>query len=149
MIKTNKGFTLIELLVVIAIIGVLASVVLASLSSAREKGNDAKVKSQLAGMRSAAEAYMSTNGNYGAATATNNCTVGVFADTATGMANLVTAANYPGAVAPTCFHNGTASTVITAWSVSAPLSGTGNFWCVDSTGASKAETAATAAAACL
>jgi type IV pilus assembly protein PilA len=37
MIKQNKGFTLIELLVVIAIIGILASIVLTSLSSAQNK----------------------------------------------------------------------------------------------------------------
>jgi prepilin-type N-terminal cleavage/methylation domain-containing protein len=62
--KNNKGFTLIELLVVIAIIGILASVVLASLSSARDKGKDAAVKSQLSSMRAQAEIFYSVGETY-------------------------------------------------------------------------------------
>jgi len=61
----NKGFTLIELLVVIAIIGILAAVVLASLSSARAKGNDAAVKANLDSMKKQMELYYATTGNYG------------------------------------------------------------------------------------
>lgn len=45
--KKNSGFTLIELLVVVAIIGILASVVLASLNTARAKGAAAAFKSEV------------------------------------------------------------------------------------------------------
>lgn len=58
----NKGFTLIELLVVIAIIGILSSVVLASLNSARQKGQDTAIKQDLNGIRAQAEIFFDDNG---------------------------------------------------------------------------------------
>jgi type II secretion system protein G len=66
--KKNKGFTLIELLVVIAIIGILSSVVLASLNTARQKSRDAKRIADLKQIQLALELYFDTNRAYPAET---------------------------------------------------------------------------------
>lgn len=62
--KSGKGFTLIELLVVIAIIGMLSSVVLASLNSARAKSRDARRAADMKQMAVAVELYYTDNGQY-------------------------------------------------------------------------------------
>lgn len=56
------GFTLIELLVVIAIIGILSSVVLVSLNSARKKGTDTRVISDVQETRTALESGYNGSG---------------------------------------------------------------------------------------
>ncbi|MCK4454372.1 prepilin-type N-terminal cleavage/methylation domain-containing protein, partial [Candidatus Parcubacteria bacterium] len=61
---TKRGFTLIELLVVIAVIGILSSIVLVSLSGARDRAKDARVVSSMDQVRSAAEIEFSEDDNY-------------------------------------------------------------------------------------
>lgn len=60
--KTSGGFTLVELLVVIAIIGVLATLVLLQLGTARAKARDTKRIADINQIRSAVELYFDDNG---------------------------------------------------------------------------------------
>jgi len=59
--KKSKGFTLIELLVVIAIIGLLATLVLVSVTSSRQKARDARRISDLRQITLALEMYAEDN----------------------------------------------------------------------------------------
>ncbi len=62
--KNSGGFTLIELLVVIAIIGILSSVVLASLNSARTKARDARRVADIKQLQIALELYYDAQNKY-------------------------------------------------------------------------------------
>jgi prepilin-type N-terminal cleavage/methylation domain-containing protein len=62
--STQRGFTLLELLVVIAIIGVLSSIILANLASARSEARDAARATLVREMRNAMELYYSERGEY-------------------------------------------------------------------------------------
>jgi prepilin-type N-terminal cleavage/methylation domain-containing protein len=131
--KTNtRGFTLIELLVVIAIIGILASVVLASLNSARDKGTNAAIQASVTNVRAQAEiAGNQTNGTVNYATICANATVNqIEADIDAKNGSLS---------APACADD------TSRWGFAADLIG-GGYICVDSTGVSQIGTAANAAA---
>src|SRR5438552_6595576 len=71
-INRSRGFTLIELLVVIAIIGILSAVVLASLNTARSKGNDAAIQSNLSTIQTQAEVFYSNGNTYTGVCADSN-----------------------------------------------------------------------------
>lgn len=62
------GFTLIELLVVIAIVGILASIIVTSLISARSKARDSKRLADLKTISTALEFYYDDTGHYPLAT---------------------------------------------------------------------------------
>jgi prepilin-type N-terminal cleavage/methylation domain-containing protein len=141
-IKPIKGFTLIELLIVVAIIGMLSAIVISSLGSARNKAKDAKTRSELSQIRTQAEMYIDTYGNYGTGTGlADSCdtTGNIFADTK--IIQILTSIN--GAVLSTTTNASPVCGVSPGeWAVWAPLragSGSNPYgWCVDSTGVSKA-----------
>lgn len=119
----KRGFTLIELLVVIAIIGILSSVVLASLNTARDKGSNAAIKSNLNNARAQAELYYDSGQTY-----LGVCTAG-----ANNISALVTGATNSGGTNTQCEDD---DTPINGWAANSQLKGTPTvFYCVDSTGA--------------
>jgi prepilin-type N-terminal cleavage/methylation domain-containing protein len=124
--KYSKGFTLIELLVVIAIIGILSSVVLASLNTARNKGKAAAVQSSMSSMRAQAE-MGNTSGSYLA----NLCTVA--GTTAGGLATLAAAATSTGGTDFKCGQDTATGVAPATWGAEVTLPA-GGIYCVDSTG---------------
>ena len=133
----KKGFTLIELLVVIAIIGMLSSVVLASLNTARGKGANAAVKSNLNNTRAQAQLVYDDNNNGSYLSPNSVCA------NAQVVAAMAAAATAGGGVAGAATNDCNVSAgAWAAYSVLRSAEGTFTTWCVDSTGASKGQTAA-------
>ncbi len=147
----TKGFTLIELLVVIAIIGILSAIVLASLDSARSKGQDAAARADLDDARAQAENFYdsSTNSYGGVCITAANATKPGIADMMQGAASAegstVTYSIGNNAVSSTavvCHDSSTSGLTwsgTTGWVAATPLKNAVNgmsFWCVDNTGTS-------------
>ena len=127
-INYTKGFTLIELLIVIAIIGVLSSVVMTAMGTAKSKGIDAAIKGDTHGIYPQAAIIYDTTGSY--------ATVCVDVDVTTA---LNAAGTVGGGVTTECQSSAS------AWAIEAPLKALNQFssnsgqdyWCMDSVGVKK------------
>ncbi len=120
----KKGFTLIELLIVIAIVGVLSSVVLSSLNSARGKGANVAVKSGMINMRSQSEIYYDDNYQSYAGVCLSQKFLSILAN-----------ASSTGGGTSGCADD------LNTWAAYSQLKipeTNGSYWCVDNMGASKA-----------
>lgn len=139
--KNSRGFTLIELLVVIAIIGILSSVVLASLNSARSKGNDAALRSNLANIRTQAAVFVDNGSSMTTNSANGVCDGAFFTDSV--ISKQIAAAKSAGSGTAFCNSN----SVTGAWVVQAQSKTTTLYACVDSTGVAATSSTALSGAA--
>lgn len=144
-----RGFTLIELLVVIAIIGILSSIVLTSLGSARDRSGDAAVKSNLQTVRAQAELYFAVNQTYGTNPGSyyeGNClTSGTMFRLTSGngtteqqtisavITNAIEAAYQAGGGDKQCRVDASRA----SYMVAVRLKSSNNYWCIDNTGTAK------------
>ena len=115
--KQSKAFTLIELLVVIALIGILAGIIVVSMSGSQESARDARIKNEMDQLRRAVEVYGLINQDY----------EGVSSDGE--VSKLLSSITSQGG-SPTLSVSANGST----FCITSSLNSTNDSWCVDHNG---------------
>lgn len=126
----KDGFTLIELLMVVAIVGLLAAILVASLTDSRAKGADGAIKKQMTQVRAQAELFYINNSNI----YTNLCSSGTY-----NISSMVSELTTISGVAAIC--NSSATQYAVSVKMKQPSSPT-TYLCIDSTNIRKTTTTA-------
>lgn len=152
-----KAFTLIELLVVVAIIGILASVVIVNLNSARAKGQDSAIKEQMFQLRTTSLLYYDDEYGYSKngqtyTGGTGNCLSGTaaastFSNTfiaGSDVVRAITSIQNNSGQPMKCTMGASEGTLgAQTWVITSKLRADTKYWCVDSSGNSRAVVNAT------
>lgn len=154
----RRGFTLIEILMVVAIIGIIMTVTLASVTTARDRGIDSQTKENLHTIRNQAELRHSNLGSYGTAVAVQGAAItSAPAYNATGAHFLISDQQANRALSESLSSAGSGYFAIgvngQSWAVAVATKAVTGYWCVDAQGSAKVIASATlgggsSAAAC-
>lgn len=136
-IKFKKGFSLLELLISITIMGLLATIVLNSVSTSRSKAYDSKIRQQLNSFRTAADIYFSNqepNSYNTTGSPITVCSQGIFNDlspTNGQPGKYIDVANLPTGTQVVC------GAIDNDYAVKATLYSGNSYWCIDSKGSNR------------